>query len=148
MKVSAEEAWLHRLDGQIADKTDVVLLVQRKSDMEPLGVTGLHDIHWLARWAEFGVLLGREHWGQGYGREVTERMLEYAFLELNLNAVRLRVNAGHEEAVRCYEHAGYQQEGRLREAAVVRGQPEDMLVMSLLRAEWQANQDNAPSILA
>lgn len=148
MRISAEEDWLQKLDVRIAAKTDVVLLIQRQSDMEPLGATGLHGFNWLARWAEFGLLLGRDHWGQGYGREATARMLEYAFLELNLNAVRLRVNASHERALRCYQDAGYVKEGVLRQAAYVQGKPEDIVVMSLLRAEWQQRQDSAPSILA
>lgn len=147
MGLVSEREWVEALPARVAAKTDLVLLAQRQSDSEPVGTCGLHGINWLARWAEFGLLLGRDHWGQGYGREITERMLDYAFSELNLDALRLRVNKSHERALKCYEHAGYQQEGVLRQAAYIQGRPEDVVVMSLLRSEW-AERRGEPSILA
>ncbi len=136
----AERNWVERLTERVAARTDMVLLVQRQSDSEPVGTCGLHGINWLARWVEFGLLLGRDHWGHGYGGEITERMLKYAFEELNLNALRLRVNVSHERAVKRYEKSGFQHEGVMRQAAYIDGRFEDVMWMSLLRSEWEARQ--------
>lgn len=133
----AEEEWVARLPERVAARTDVVLLALRQADGEPVGSTGFHGINWLARWAEFGILLAPDQWNQGYGGEVTGMMLRYAFQDLNLNAVRLRVNASHARARRCYVNAGFVEEGVLREAAWVDGRPEDIAVMSVLRRDWR-----------
>lgn len=148
MSVLAERDWIEGLRRRVDAKTDLVLVVHRQSDTEPLGSCGLHGIHWLARWAEFGLLLAREHWGQGYGREITERMLDYAFDELNLEALRLRVNVSHERARKCYDAVGYKEEGVLRKAAYIDGHYEDMVVMSMLRAEWAERKEGDGSVEA
>ncbi len=145
--IGAERKWVEGVQAQVTAKTGVVLVVRRQSDQEAVAAGGLHDINWLARWAEFGIMVPQAHWGQGYGLEVTERMLKYAFEELNLNAVRLRVNASHERGIRCYERAGYQGEGVLRQASIVGGKPEDIVVMSILRSEWEIRLAAEPSIL-
>lgn len=136
----AEEEWVRGLPARVAARTDVVLLVLRQSDGEPVGSTGFHAMNWLARWAEFGILLGREHWNQGYGPEVTSTMLRYAFQELHLDAVRLRVNASHQRARRAYVHAGFVEEGVLRRASWVDGAYDDIVVMSVLKDEWRPDE--------
>lgn len=62
--------------------------------------------------------------------------LSYSFLELNLNRVELMVYAFNERAHRAYEKAGFQLEGRLRDALYREGRYHDELVMSVLRREW------------
>ena len=66
--------------------------------------------------------------------EAARRMLRYAFEELNLNRVMLRVNRSNIGGMKAYEAAGFVQEGVLRQAAFVDGELDDMLVMSVLHA--------------
>ena len=107
-------------------------------DTRPLRRAVDDGLNWVVRRGEWGILIGEpEHWNQGYGREVARRMLEYAFEELNLNRVELRVNAANPAGIKAYEAAGFVREGTLRQAGWVEGRYEDMLVMSVLREEWQ-----------
>lgn len=131
-----ERDWVARIQEGASLRREAVFLVSRQSDQEPIGTAGLHGINWLTRSTEFGLVLGREHWRQGYGREISERMVRYAFDDLNLNAVRLRVNASHERGIRCYEHVGFVFEGALRQAAYRDGHFEDQHIMSVLRSDW------------
>jgi RimJ/RimL family protein N-acetyltransferase len=48
------------------------------------------------------------------------------------------VYAGNARARRSYEKAGFTLEGTLRERHFAEGRHEDVLVMSLLRPEWEA----------
>ena len=45
-------------------------------------------INWRNRWAELGIFLGKEYMGKGYGREALWLLLNYAFMNLNLHAIR------------------------------------------------------------
>jgi RimJ/RimL family protein N-acetyltransferase len=50
------------------------------------------------------------------------------------------VYAGNLRAIRSYEKAGFSLEGRLREAVYKRGAYDDVLIMSVLRSEWDAGR--------
>lgn len=90
----------------------------------------------LSRNAEVGLLLGPEHRGRGYGREVLRLLLAFAFTHRNLHRVWLETLATNEPALRCYAAAGFVEEGRLREHAWVAGGYVDMVRMGVLRSEW------------
>jgi RimJ/RimL family protein N-acetyltransferase len=136
----AEEEWVRRVTSNPtqAAADAVVLLFGPLGTETPIGSTGFHSLNWIVRRAEWGILIGEtEHWNQGYGREVARRMLQYAFQELNLNRVELRVNSANAAGIKAYEAAGFRREGVLRQAAWVDGRHEDILIMSVLRQEWQ-----------
>lgn len=135
-----EEEWVKRVsaDPRQAAAEHVVLLFGPHGAETPIGSTGFHGLNWIARRGEWGILIGEpEHWNQGYGREVARRMLQYAFEDLNLNRVELRVNSANPAGIKAYEAAGFIREGTLRQAGWVEGRYEDILVMSVLRQEWQ-----------
>lgn len=73
---------------------------------------------------------------KGYGTEVSRLILRYAFEQLNLNRVQLRVYEYNARAKRCYEKAGYREEGRLRQARFWRGRCWTVLLMAALREEY------------
>ena len=79
----------------------------------------------------------KNYWNQGYGTETMQVMLKHAFETLNLHRIFLRVFEKNPMAVRCYEKVGYVHEGRLREAVYAEGEYSDMLLMSILRGEWE-----------
>ena len=102
-----------------------------------IGRVGLFAIDWSRREGELGILIGRDHWGKGYGREVARTMLRYGFDTLNLNRIYLRVNADNERGIKAYEAAGFEREGVLRSHMFVEGKYIDMVMMGVLRDEWR-----------
>jgi len=140
LSLLAEQKWIERInpDPTQAGSDHVVLLFGPKGGDVPIGSTGLHGINWIARRAEWGILIGEpEQWNRGFGREVARRMLHYGFAELNLHRIELRVNTANLAGIKAYEAAGFVREGTLRDAAWVDGHHENILVMSVLRQEWQ-----------
>ncbi len=94
--------------------------------------------NWNGRNAFVGIGIGnRSDWGKGYGTDAMKIMLRFAFTEINLNRVMLNVFAYNPRAIRSYEKAGFQHEGRMRGALLKDGKRYDMLYMSILREEWQ-----------
>jgi RimJ/RimL family protein N-acetyltransferase len=143
LNLLAEEEWIKRVSALPSPTVSeqVVLLFGLLGAEAPIGSTGFHGINWVVRRAEWGILIGEaEHWNQGYGREVARRMLRYAFEEMNLNRVELRVNTANLAGVKAYEAAGFVREGTLRQASWVDGRHEDILVMSVLRQEWKVRE--------
>jgi RimJ/RimL family protein N-acetyltransferase len=139
--LAGEKAWLERHSEPPAfdNLTDVVLAFGLKDESQALGSTGLHRISMLHRRAEWGLFIGRpEHWGKGLGREIAAVMLEYAFNTLNLHRVYLRVDADNERGIRSYRAAGFTEEGRLRSHEYRDGAYHDMLMMGILKDEWQS----------
>lgn len=65
-------------------------------------------------------------------------ILRYAFHELNLNRVGLDVIEYNERGIRAYQKAGFQLEGRVRQAVHRDGKIYDRINMGILRSEWEA----------
>ena len=103
-----------------------------------IGQCALFNINAHAQSCELGITIGdKNYWGRGYGRESVALLVGYAFQHRNLRKVWLQVHAGNLRAVRAYAACGFQEEGRLRAHVWSNGQYEDLLIMGLLRTEWQ-----------
>lgn len=102
----------------------------------PIGTTAFHAVSWRTRAAEFGIVLGdRSLWGKGYGTDAARTLMRWAFGELNLNRVWLRVFEDNVRAIRSYEKLGFRIEGRLRQDRFHEGRYSDTIIMGLLRDE-------------
>ncbi|MCS4515774.1 GNAT family N-acetyltransferase [Clostridium botulinum] len=53
--------------------------------------------------------------GKGYGTQVTELVLNFAFKELNLHRIHLTVLEYNHRAIKLYEKVGFRREGTYRE---------------------------------
>jgi RimJ/RimL family protein N-acetyltransferase len=76
-------------------------------------------------------------WGQGYGTEATQLMLDHAFGTLGLHRIALFVFEFNERAVRAYQRCGFVIEGRARESIWRDGRWWDELAMSVLQTDWR-----------
>ena len=74
--------------------------------------------------------------GISLGRETMRLVLRYAFKELGLHRIGIRVIDYNERAIRCYQACGFQIEGREREAARVTGTWHDDIIMGLLAQDY------------
>lgn len=113
-----------------------------KQSDEFIGTTGLYDIQWVMRTAEFRVFLGnKKFWNRGIGTECTKLMVVYGFDKLNLNKVWLGVNTENKGGVRAYEKAGMVREGVLRQEQYRNFRYYDAIRMSMLRSEYEKVRD-------
>lgn len=107
---------------------------------ELAGRGGLFAVDDLARTAELGVALLPAFQGRGHGRDVVRVLLGYAFRSRNLRRVHLQTLASNAAAVAAYLAVGFVEEGRLREHAWVEGRYDDVVLMAVLRSEWEADR--------
>jgi RimJ/RimL family protein N-acetyltransferase len=133
---SQQDAWF---EGICRDKDSVwyAIDVERAGETRLIGTCCLLGFDWPSRLAELRVRIGdRSAWGQGFGREAVALLLSYGFKDLGLERIWLRVYSGNQRALRLYRRLGFREEGTLRQAAVVAGNREDVVLMGLLRSEW------------
>ncbi len=107
-------------------------------DGECIGSVRLHDCDEPNKSIRFSIgLFAPEHCGRGYGTEATKLVLGFAFSALDIHRIELRVLACNQRAIGCYEKCGFQREGILRDHALVAGQWEDDIIMSILANEYK-----------
>jgi RimJ/RimL family protein N-acetyltransferase len=108
-----------------------------------IGTCCLVDLDTVARSAELRIRLGhRASWNKGLGTEAASLLLRFGFDDLNLERIWLRAFYTNERAIALYQKLGFQQEGRLRRAAFIKGSYQDVVIMGLLRDEWrQSHQE-------
>jgi len=137
-----------RIAKMTADENAVVLGICRREPDGLIGMVGLHDINARHRHAELGVTIGLpSEWGKGYGTEAVRLIVGHGFDTLNLHRIELSVYESNQGGVRAYEKVGFQREGVLRQYLYREGRYWDALLMSILKAEWDARK-RAPGDLA
>lgn len=101
-----------------------------------VGSVRLDGVDFTDRRSSFAIgLLRSEYIGKGIGTEAARLVLHFAFSQLKLHRVSLRVLAMNERAIRSYQKCGFQIEGRERETAFLDGIWHDDLIMGLLEHE-------------
>ncbi|GLB38264.1 putative acetyltransferase (GNAT) domain containing protein [Lyophyllum shimeji] len=88
--------------------------------------------------ATWGIALCPSHWYKGYGWEVGNFMVHYAFRHLASHRVTLTVVDGNDRAVALYKRIGFVEEGRTRKLAWINGGWRDLIHMGILENEWAA----------
>lgn len=102
-----------------------------------IGHIGLHRIDWQNRVAELGIVIGkREHLSNGYGSDAIQTLLQFAFMEMNLNRVFLHHFAFNERGHHAYLKAGFKEEGRMRQQIFRNGKYWDVIFMGILKEEF------------
>jgi len=102
------ERWLQTLE---ADLTAFVWAVETREHRH-IGDVDLHNMDRQSGLAKLTILIGdKAFWNCGYGTDAVKTLLRYAFSELALESVGLRVYGFNKRAIRCYEKCGFIQVG-------------------------------------
>jgi len=134
-----EEEWFVNLAKLPAAEKPLAIEIPDGDGWRLIGNFSLLQLDTVARLAEAGIFIGdKSVWNQGYGTEAMRLLLKHGFETLNLNRIWLRVYEGNRWAIRSYEKAGFIHEGRQRQAYYKQGKYQDILIMSVLRSEWDA----------
>lgn len=86
--------------------------------------------------ASLGIGVLPDYRGQGVGRTLMQAATNRLFAG-GLDRVELEVYATNERAIGLYESLGFVHEGRKRNARSLDGVTEDILIMAVLRHEWE-----------
>ncbi|HEX6816838.1 MAG TPA: GNAT family protein [Ktedonobacterales bacterium] len=138
-------AWEKDFDKHLEDEDKSEFVIE--ADGKVIGDIGLH--RWKNRragTASLGIAISDpEYLGKGYGRDAISLLLDWSFRIQNYRRIELETLATNERAVRSYRACGFVEEGRKRLCEYVNGEYVDVLVMGILRSEWEAKQHAARS---
>jgi RimJ/RimL family protein N-acetyltransferase len=96
------------------DPSTIRWAVECLEDGECLGTTSFHNLDFRNRNCVWGIGIGPpSRWGKGYGTEACKLAVRFAFKELGMEKVYLRVYEGNDRGRQAYEKAGFRVEGTL-----------------------------------
>lgn len=108
-----------------------------------IGETGLLRMFPAWRTTDLSIIIGdKTAWGKGYGTEVMELLLDYAFGYLNFHRIAIGVVGTNERALHFYESIGFKREGIQRDGYYYAHQYLDFVMMSLLEDEYRKKRKN------
>jgi len=123
--------WLEHFSQSDAQIIFAIRNIHQPKIIGFIAITKIDSVH---RSAEIGIRIGSPaDRGKGYGKDAIELAINYAWSHLNLHRVHLRVFESNRRAICAYRAAGFQHEGKLRQAAFVNGEWTDVVLMGILR---------------
>jgi len=133
LSVSGQARWFESL----LQRDDKKLFIIETKESLPVGTIGLDNIDWKNQSAEFGnILIEPAHQGRGFASDATLVLLKFAFEDMNMNRIYLKVFNWNEAAIQLYVRCGFQKEGVLRQALYKGGGFQDLVLMAILRGDF------------
>jgi diamine N-acetyltransferase len=119
--------------------TEVRCVVSMVESGQLVGMVSLTRIDYVHRNAEFNAMVGeREARNEGVGTEATRAMVRHGLFDLNLHRIYVSILRDNVGSLRMCEKAGFREEGTIREGAYKNGRYHDLILMGVLKSEWQA----------
>jgi ribosomal-protein-alanine N-acetyltransferase len=129
-----EKRWV---DDAIADRENIRLAICLKEDDRYIGNTYMINIDWINRKCQIPIFLGDASVrGKGISVQARLLMLSFAFYERNMHKVWAHVLAHNSASIRMNEKAGFKKDGLLRDEIFKDGMYHDVVVMSVLKEEF------------
>ena len=120
-------------------KKEKIFAVRLLENDELLGNIGFNSLDMVNRNGALGVLIGNpKHQRKGYGTEALKLILDYGFSFLNLRNISLNVFEYNKPAYNLYKKIGFKEVGRLRKAVEIMGKTYDVIIMDMLKEEFQS----------
>jgi RimJ/RimL family protein N-acetyltransferase len=103
ISLEQETAWLEEVLERSDQKRFAICLTKNEKYVGNIQLIDIAD-----QQAEFHLFIGdQDYWGKGIGTKATKLILDYAFLTLNLNNIKLDVNKNNEAAIKIYTRQGF-----------------------------------------
>ncbi len=114
------------------DKNTIILAICDSINDQHIGNIKLDNFDWVAATCELGILIGNKNfWNKNIGFIVCSKIIEHAFVTLNIRKILLAVYANNPNATELYKKIGFEIEGQLKQHVYVDGKYIDKILMSL-----------------
>lgn len=129
-----EETHNEWLENKVKTEEVVQFIIYEKESGNAIGSVYLRDIDRINEKAEFGIFIGEDLYrGKGYGTEATAMMCKFAFEELSLHKIMLRVFDFNGAAIAAYERAGFLKEAYLKDDVKINGSFRNIILMAKIK---------------
>lgn len=135
-EIISKEEHLQWLNRKVKTGKVIQFIMIEQMTNNPVGSVYLRDVDYKEKTAEYGIFIGETAArGKGYGTEAARVMVSYAFGQLQLDSLTLRVLADNKQAIKSYEKAGFHLDMGNEEKIQINGKEETVLFMKILRGE-------------
>lgn len=125
------EKWMKEMVNTGLVKQFIII---EKQNLRPVGTAYLRDIDKKNQKAEYGMFIGEEDaQGQGYGTESAKLLVDFAFSQLKLHKIFLRVFADNVSSIHSCINAGFIQEAVLKDDIRVDEVFKNLIIMSIFK---------------
>ncbi|MBI9033192.1 MAG: GNAT family N-acetyltransferase [Bacteroidales bacterium] len=136
VNIEMEEIWYEKI--LTSNFPTTVFGVETVDEGKLIGITVLKNINLINREAEFAIYIGdKKQRGKGFSYLATISTLMFGFHKLGLNRIFLKIIENNDAAIRLYEKCKFVKEGVLRKAIFKNNSFHDVIVMSILREEFE-----------
>src|SRR5581483_953544 len=144
VSLAAERAWVEHTPSPSFQSLPLAI---HTLEGVHIGNIDLRDIQPENRTAEIGIMIGeKEYWSRGYGADAVRTLARFAFRQMNLQRVHLRTYEYNERGQRAFQKAGMTVEGRLRRHIYMDGRYWDVILMGMLREEFEAQEQGRSAL--
>ena len=136
----AEEKWInHIMEERLPVFT--IEAIMPCDERKVIGNCGLIDMHQKDRNAEFGIMIGaKSFWGQEYGTEAANLIINYGFKTLNLHKIKSVAYEFNARSIKIHEKLGFSKEGYLKDHVYIDGNYHGVIVFGLLKKDWEKTE--------
>ncbi|THV00745.1 acyl-CoA N-acyltransferase [Dendrothele bispora CBS 962.96] len=142
--LEAGQIWLDMKLDEISDaskmQTDFIIAVDEgKTSIGGIGLKPGSDVE--ERYMEVGYWIGEEFWGRGLATAVLRAFVQWTFTEhQNIERLGARTYDGNEASLKVLKKVGFIHEGTLRKHVWKNGAFKDLLMLGLLREDFEASK--------
>ena len=135
VSIESENEWL---ENATSEKYNFAII--KKENDTLMGNISLMHINFIDGTAELGIFIGdTENLSRGYGSEAIMLLLDYAFNQINLYNIMLRVYDFNKRAIRAYEKCGFKTFGIWKNSHYVDGKYCNEVYMNILKKDFIKN---------
>jgi [ribosomal protein S5]-alanine N-acetyltransferase len=96
---------------------------------------------------EIGYFILQSFWGNGYGSEIADSLIEFCFKQLNMHRVSAKCNSNNLQSEKFMKKAGMIKEGEFRKIRFKNNQWENEQNYSILIEEWEERNKKESKII-
>jgi len=142
MTEMAEEKWVEGLAERANTDVHFVIVAIDDDNEVSIGSIGFSGFNNKDHTATFGIAVGdKQYWNKGYGTEAARLIIDYGFGELNLHRINSNVYEFNERSWRMHLRVGFTEEGRQRELIYRKGRYWNLVMLGILKEEWEATKN-------
>ncbi len=124
-----QQAYFEKISNS---STDVVLAIIDKAGEAHVGNVGLHNIDWVHRSAEIGIVIGeKSYWKKGYGTQAWNLISMYGIKRLGLHRLYAWILKENIPSLKAAEKSGFKKEGEIRDVLFKNGNYHAMCYLNL-----------------
>ncbi len=138
--------WIKDKTEAFAQGKGVGFGLEFKALRQLVGAVGLRDLSVEHGGAEMGIWIGVPWWDEGFGTEAATAALHYGFEALGLNRICAHHMVRNPASGRVLEKIGMRREGLLRQQVRKWGVFEDVVLLAILRSEWETQTAEARKV--